>query len=246
MTRLDERLNRLEQRLDEIHALMLRLIASQANANRAIFGSGDEPTRKLEPIIEELDSLSLPGDAGVKITWDQDDPLEIQYQLVRNWAAQGRTEDLSDFDLSGRNLRNTDLKDAKLVRANLSRADLTGAKLARADLTNANLSRAQLARVDLTRVTMVEADLTFANLNYAKLEGASLRHAVMTRCNLTGANLSGADLGGAEWSKAVLTRANLKGAEISHRQIAAASSMDGATMPDGRVYDGDPEPYKVR
>ncbi len=97
----------------------------------------------------------------------------------------------------------------------------------------------------LKQANLTQADLTFANLSYAKLEGTKLRYALLTRTNLTGANLGGADLGGAQLNKANLTRANLKDAAVNHRQLASASSLDGATMPDGRVYDGDPEPYKA-
>src|SRR5574341_1018764 len=163
MTRIEERLAHIEQRIEEIYALLLRLVEAQ-----------------------EGESLpdSLPGEKVMPAAqWAaQDDPLEEQFQLALGWAATGRTEDLSDFDLAGRSLRSVDLKDARMARANLARADMTAGRLARADL--------------------IEADLSFANLSYAKLEGANLRHARLIRANLNGANLSGADLGGAQVDRA--------------------------------------------
>ena len=77
----------------------------------------------------------------------------------------------------------------------------------------------------------------------AKLEGANLRYALLTRANLTGANLSKVEFGGAQLNKVNLTRANLKDAHITYRQLASVSTLDGATMPDGRLFDGNLEPY---
>lgn len=247
MTRLEDRLERLEQRTEEIHRMLMHLIELQSQP--ATQPSGGQPFSQAEEadldstVREEASAAVSPAQS--QPVWLEPDPLEIQHQLVVNWAAAGRTEDLSDFDLSGRNLRNLDLKDAKFLRSNLSRVDLTASRMARAEMAEADISRAQMARVDLTRANLAQADLTFTNLSYAKLEGAKLRYTLLTRANLTGANLSGADLGGAQLNKANLTRANLKDAAVNHRQLASVSSLDGATMPDGRIYDGDPEPYKI-
>ncbi len=245
MTRLEERLARLEQRMDEIYRLLAALVEMQqaGAAGQPPASPAREQSPPVAPQPEAAAVESLPAPAVLPPV--EEDPLEIQYHLAQNWARSGRTENLSEFDLAGRNLRNVDLKDARLVRANLSRADLTAARMTRADLSESDLSRAQLSRADLARANLNQADLTFANLSYAKLEGASLRHALLTRANLTGANLSGADLSGAQLNRANLTRANLRDAHLTYRQLASVSTLDGATMPDGRLYDGDPEPYKA-
>ena len=61
-----------------------------------------------------------------------------------------------------------------------------------------------------------KADLSGADLFLADLRGADLR----------AANLRGADL---RW-------ADLRGAIVEDRQLAQASSLHGATMPDGRKH----------
>ena len=232
MTRLDDRLTLIEKRVEEIHRLLLHLIAMQ----------GGLPDAEQEAESE----VTLPPLAPVDVTWLEDDPLEIQRQIVLDWGESEERGDLSEFLLAGQNLRGVDVSGAVMFRANLSRADLTGAKLSKTDLSGGDLSRAQAVRADLSRAILDEADLTYANLNYAKQESASLRHALLTRANLTGANLSGAELGGAQMNRANLTRANLRDAAVHRKQLTSASSLDGATMPDGRIYDGDPEPWKSR
>ncbi len=251
MTRLDERLTHIEQRLDDIHRLLLRLLAHQSGTGTTLDPSmpaSDQPMSQGETdaeIARLLSELGLAEGASAAVVSVDDDPQVIQYNVALNWAKQGRADDLSDFDLSGRNLRNVDLKDARLARANLSKSDLTTARMARADLSAADLSRGQLARADLTRATLTDANLSYTSLTYAKLEGAMLRHTDLTRANLTGANLTGADLGGANFTRANLARANLKNAAVTARQLAMASSLDGATMPDGRLFDGSTEPFKA-
>jgi uncharacterized protein YjbI with pentapeptide repeats len=125
---------------------------------------------------------------------------------------------LSGADLSGANLRDADLREANLFNANLIRADLSGASL-----DGANLSDAILQEADLSDAYLPKANLGVANLIRADLSGASL----------DGANLSDAVLHAAN-----LRRANLRGATaLTDEKIAAASSLEGATMPDGQKYE---------
>jgi uncharacterized protein YjbI with pentapeptide repeats len=62
-----------------------------------------------------------------------------------------------------------------------------------------------------------------ANLREARIWGADLR-----RADLEGAYLRGANLDGA-----VLREANLFGAKMTTEQFAQATSLRGATLPDG-------------
>ena len=97
--------------------------------------------------------------------------------------ATGKKEQLAEYNLSG-----ADLGDADLRRAYLSDADLSGADLRRADLGDADLSGADLRRANLS-----DANLSDANLSGADLRRADLRRADLGDANLSDANLSGAD-----------------------------------------------------
>ncbi len=236
MPSLDERLTRLEKRLDAIHELLTKLVEARIGA-----ASSPDANLEGEPTIE-IDAAQL-NELMTRISRDRD-PLDIQYDIVLAWSKNPHKEKLSEFDLSGRNLRNVDLKDAVLNNSNFSKADLTGAKMIRANLHEADLSRAQLGRVDFSKANLERADLTFAHITYAKLESANLRYASLTRANLSGANVGKADFSGAQINRADMTRANLKGALVTYRQLATVGALDSAIMPDGRIFDGDYEPYK--
>jgi uncharacterized protein YjbI with pentapeptide repeats len=166
--------------------------------------------------------------------------------------------DLSWTDLGGANLGHTYLESANLGMANLSSTDLSGALLGwanlhSANLRSANLYAANLDQADLRKAILTEADLSTATLHSANLTGtnlyeADLGGAELFAANLTIANLrnadlsearlSGANLSGAYLREADLRDANLEGARsVTGDQLAEASSLEGATMPNGRKYE---------
>ncbi|EAC9164538.1 pentapeptide repeat-containing protein [Listeria monocytogenes] len=79
------------------------------------------------------------------------------------------------------------------------RADLTGADLRHTNLTNAVLSGADLRHTNLTNAVLSGADLRHANLTNADLSGADLRHANLTNADLRHANLTNAVLTWVNW-----------------------------------------------
>jgi hypothetical protein len=121
---------------------------------------------------------------------------------------------------------------ANLRGANLSRANLGGA-----NLRGANLSQARLNEVDLSGAYLYQADLSEADLIRSVLIEANLSGA-----NLRGSNLYGSNLGWTKRSEAGLTDAPTMVVEASEawhiwtaNQLNGASSLEGATMPDGQT-----------
>jgi uncharacterized protein YjbI with pentapeptide repeats len=101
---------------------------------------------------------------------------------------------------------------------------LAGASLCHVHLQNADLFRASLPGADLR-----QADLRWADLGLINLQGARL-----ARANLYQADFSLADLRGADLFKANLQQAR----NLTADQLAQATRLRGAIMPDGRCYDG--------
>jgi uncharacterized protein YjbI with pentapeptide repeats len=145
---------------------------------------------------------------------------------------------LAGADLRGANLEVTDLSDADLSVADLSDADLSDTDLSDADLSGANLTNADLSDAYLQYAVLRSANLRGADLSGADLSDADLSNADLSSANLSSANLSSANLGFAELPEADLRRANLRGATaLTDEKIAAAKSLEGATMPDGQKYE---------
>lgn len=121
---------------------------------------------------------------------------------------------LNGVNFSRAKLSGADFKGANLSGADLRKADLSGADLKEAVLKEAKLSGTDLIGEDLIGVELNEADLRKADLSEAYLSGAGLRRADLRRANLSGADLSGAYLSEADLNGADLRRADLNEADL--------------------------------
>lgn len=110
------------------------------------------------------------------------------------------------------------------VQGWLSNGSLRGIAICRATLQGAELKNADLSNVDLH-----QAHLEFSDLSMTNLQGAKL-----IRANLSNANFKQADLSGADLYKANLSEAQ----NLTDEQLAKVKRLWGATMPDGKPYDG--------
>ncbi len=96
------------------------------------------------------------------------------------------------------------------------------------------LCQADLQGADLMNADLSHADFHQAHLEYADLSMADLRCAKLTRANLHGTNLSQTRLNDAD-----LYKANLRDARnLTDDQLSQTKRLWGATMPDGKAYDG--------
>jgi len=121
-----------------------------------------------------------------------------------------------------------------------------------------------LTQLDARRISYVFAFLREAELmsatkddNAISLKNADLHAVDWSQADLRGADLSGANLSGANLSGAIffsiiyvprafggtivipnhanLSGADLSGAKVTDEQLATAKSLQGATMPDGKI-----------
>ncbi len=96
-------------------------------------------------------------------------------------------------------------------------------------LIHAHLEGADLMNADLEGVDFHQAHMEFADLSSANLAGAK-----MVRATLKSANLSNADIAGADLFKANLVNA----IGLTPAQLRTVKRLIGATLPDGKLYDG--------
>ncbi len=128
--------------------------------------------------------------------------LALGVEAWNEWRNSHRiVPDLSEADLSGRDLREVALTWTNLHRVNLSRTDLRGADLHKAFLGEARLEGANLGGVNLGGAVLRQADLRGVNLSGAMLADvdlfrADLRDSDLTRVVLVDSILDHADISG--------------------------------------------------
>jgi uncharacterized protein YjbI with pentapeptide repeats len=149
--------------------------------------------------------------------------------------------DLHGALLDGAGLHGADLHGAFLYDAHLEGADLSGADLHGAFLNRAFLYDAHLEGADLHGAFLPGSELSGADLHGALLHKADLHDATLTGADLSGADLTSAflddtNLVGADLRSARLNNASLQGAHVTQEQLDQASSLQGATMPDGSIH----------
>jgi uncharacterized protein YjbI with pentapeptide repeats len=130
------------------------------------------------------------------------------------------------------NLRDRDLRHARLDRTDLHRADFTGADLSGASLVGADLRGIRLQCADVTELILTEnreaarcAEARRANFTRALLTGARL-----VGVDLRGARLEEANLEGVELTHAILTGANFAGARLDKADLSGGVQMQGANF----------------
>lgn len=127
------------------------------------------------------------------------------------------------------NLRDRDLRFARLDRTDIHQADLTGANLDGASLVGADLRNVRLQCYDLGELILTE--------NRETARCASARGANFTRANLTEARMAGIDLRDAK-----LEEAQLEGAEIGYAMAVganfASAHLERAALTGGAQLQG--------
>ena len=121
----------------------------------------DQPSGQPQPDEEERSpSREVPEDELKEI-------LEAHETWVQSEGKEGKQADLQEARLI----------DANLQGANLRQANLQGARLIDANLQGTNLFRANLQGANLGFAKLRGADLQFANLQWANLKEANLEDA---------------------------------------------------------------------
>lgn len=146
--------------------------------------------------------------------------------------------DMRNSDMMGAMLRRADLSDCRLNPTHFYRADMREAKFVNSLLNGANLRGADGREADFSNADMDRVILSDANLAGANLRGANLSRANLDRANLTGADLTGAILNGT-----ALTRANLT--DVIFRESDFYEAVFNSTPMSGADFTGSIMGYTV-
>ena len=175
-----------------------------------------------------IEGLVFTDNDGNAPCWARADLREAQLSIkpANYWSLDPAVRDSA---VMGANLKDADLRYARLGSAFLVNADLRYTDLRQSWLLSANLTGADLLRANLTETVLADADLTGANLEQADLAGAFIGAANLTTANLEATNLTGAILTDANLSDASLKSANLTNASLSGTVLWGAN-LESASL----------------
>jgi uncharacterized protein YjbI with pentapeptide repeats len=157
--------------------------------------------------------------------------------------------DLTNCDLSGREMEGVDLSNANLSGANLDDASLFTTTLDDAIFDNASLRNtimedAHAHRASFINADMRGADLYFTSFNNANLTGANLSNMWIHSFDAPGAilqdvNFSGSEIRFVDWRNTNLTGADLSATFLTYVNVSGASFVN-ATLLGAKLRAGNP------
>ena len=149
------------------------------------------------------------------------------------------------------NLRNRDLRFARLDRSDLHQADLTGANLDGASLVGADLRGVVMQCASLDELLLTDdrraarcasaraASFYKARMSEARMAGIDLRGARMEEARLDGADLSYGLMIGTDFASAQMERANLSGGAQLQGANFLLASLQGADLSGAKLQMAD-------
>jgi uncharacterized protein YjbI with pentapeptide repeats len=143
----------------------------------------------------------------------------ISKDVFSRIGATGWTN-LEREDFSGANLQGADMSGVGFV---LKKSNLTGANLRETNLNDTILDEALLNNADFRNANMKEVHLLGACLQHADFRNASLEGGHVHGADFSFSNFQDADLYGAKMTQANLQGANLQGAEIIYTNFRNAN-----------------------
>jgi len=214
--------NRLQAYLENMNALILehdlleRRFEADAPVRRTALALTTRLLRVDDPARQQI-VLQFLRDVGLA------DSLLSGADLREIYLYQAR---LDGFNLCGTDLRRACLFEAQMNQANLAGANLRGAFLQKARINSADLHGADLSEAYLTKASLCDSDISKANLSSANLEGAYLVSITGGEADLSMADLSSARMDCADLTHADLWYSNLHKAHLDHARLSGARLVE--------------------
>lgn len=162
--------------------------------------------------------------------WRRQHPrIKPRLKRARLIATNLAQANLSNAELWGATIVNTDLRGANLRGANLSKASFWMSRLDEADLTGAAMNHTKVLQstfvsANLGGTKFRDANLEYVSLNNADLTGVDLQNADIRAVDFTDANLSNATIGSTVFISCSFKSA--RGLDSVNHQKASTVSID--------------------
>lgn len=126
-------------------------------------------------------------------------------------------------DLSGANLSKASLRKARMVGSTLIAANLGGANLTQARLSDADLTGANLYQTNLSSAILMRSDLTVANIIETNLKAAIVAGAKFVGARIVNVNAQGLTAGDGDFSHALIKGSTILGGDFTHANLGATT-----------------------
>jgi uncharacterized protein YjbI with pentapeptide repeats len=220
------------------------LEADNAKSQRELEAFNAQKQRELEEAKAQNAALQTYLDQMGQMLLKQNLDLSEEDSEVRSLARARTLAVFGQLNPEGKRIALVYLNETDLIEGDNPIISLFSADLSEANLSGTNLFEPYLSGTNLREANLRGARLVGAYLSGTNLSEANLRGATLSKAKLIDANLRGANLSKAKLISADLSYADLTGAQRwTEDQLSEASTLTGATMPDGQIlkdaYDPD-------
>ena len=105
------------------------------------------------------------------------------------------------------------------------RADLSGSDLRYSNLSGSDLSGSDLRYSNLSGSNLSGSDLSYSDLRGSNLSGSNLSYSDLSGSNLSGSDLSGSNLSGSDLRYSDLSGSDLSGSDLRYSNLSQAKGL---------------------
>ncbi|PKO16846.1 MAG: hypothetical protein CVU39_06415 [Chloroflexi bacterium HGW-Chloroflexi-10] len=171
------------------------------------------------------------------------------------YGAKFLKADLQNAQIHQTNLATTTIKNCNFSNAGLIMATLVGyiteTNFAKAKMRDMNIELTTFEECDFSEVDFTSSDFMGVNFTNCDVSNAKFRHAKFRggsfhESNLSNTDFSGLDLSGVSFLNSDLSNARFENyldfrTIVTYKQLAQAKHLEGATLPDGTIFHGNPQ-----
>ncbi len=161
--------------------------------------------------------------------------LKILEQGVEAWNKWREQHGVAKVDLSGANLSEAVLMNAKFQQANFIETNLRGAILNGADFFKAKVMAANLQGAYIQETDFEEVCFNYSNLQGAHLQKSKFKNASLFKVNLQGAHLEETAFLQADLNATILREAYLQDANLTDVKGLQSSQLAGANVSGAKL-----------
>jgi uncharacterized protein YjbI with pentapeptide repeats len=238
-SRIFERVEEARQKGPPRGDPMARIQAMAAGPAAAGFTPSAQQMEEMGQMIQRAQAALLESyrrTAQIQDAADLMTPEQSSQARTRVAQILADTRDLSDLDLTGADLSNMDLRNARWHRTLLECADFTGSVLDGGQMQEAVLARACLERTSMRDVNFAQGNLALARCVGADFTGARFENTVLESMAAEDCDFSAVSMQECDLSSATIRQCNFARSRLSVVNFDEGSELRGIRFTDAVLH----------